>query len=170
MTFLCEQVAVTIILLPIPQSVSLCSFVSISLSLDLSSAQPHATQVPYWSSAFPWKKHGSWAQARPRGATPRPRSGAEAGRTSCPKGGGREELPRIRGQGWWPRVPGCDGAGTANRSCSSLRSGAAAGKSCPTPKSRGGSQGRTPHPRPGAEARRSNPTSKEQWLCGHRRA
>ena len=30
--------------------------------------------------------------AWPRGATPCPRSGAEAGRTSCPKGGGQEEL------------------------------------------------------------------------------
>ena len=31
--------------------------------------------------------------------TPRPRSGAEAGRTPCPKGGGQEELPQARGQG-----------------------------------------------------------------------
>ena len=29
---------------------------------------------------------------------------------------GREKLPHVRGQGWWPRVPGCDGAGTAQRS------------------------------------------------------
>ena len=27
-----------------------------------------------------------------------------------------------------------------------------------------------PHPRPGAAAGRSNPTSKEPWLCGRRRA
>ena len=27
-------------------------------------------------------------------------------------------------------------------------------------------RGATPHPRPGAVARRSNPTSKEQWLQG----
>ena len=33
------------------------------------------------------------ALAQPRGATPRLRSGAEAGRTPCPKGGGQEELP-----------------------------------------------------------------------------
>ena len=41
---------------------------------------------------------------------------AEAGRTPCPKGSGQEELPHVRGQGQWPRVPDCDGAGTAERS------------------------------------------------------
>ena len=41
---------------------------------------------------------------------------AEAGRTPCPKGGGQEELPHVRGQGQRPRVPDCDGAGTAERS------------------------------------------------------
>ena len=30
--------------------------------------------------------------------------------------------------------------------------------------------GATPRPRSGAAAKRSNPTSKEQWLRGHRRA
>ena len=30
-------------------------------------------------------------------------------------------------------------------------------------------RGATPCPRSGAAAERSNPTSKEQWLCGHRR-
>ena len=29
---------------------------------------------------------------------------------------GREELPHVRGQGQRPRVPGCDGAETAERS------------------------------------------------------
>ena len=48
--------------------------------------------------------------------TPRLRSGVEAERTPCPRGGGQEELPYVRGQGQWPRVPGCDGAGTAERS------------------------------------------------------
>ena len=43
---------------------------------------------------------------RPRGATPRLRTGAEARRTPCLKGGGQEELPHVRGQGQWPRVPG----------------------------------------------------------------
>ena len=54
---------------------------------------------------------------QPRGVTPRPRSGAAAksarlrwcrnGREELPKsevrGGSREELPRIGGQGQWPR-------------------------------------------------------------------
>ena len=53
---------------------------------------------------------------RLRGVTPRLRSGAEAGRTPCRKGGGQEELSHIRGQGPLQRVPGCDGAGTAERS------------------------------------------------------
>ena len=42
------------------------------------------------------------------------------------------------------RVPGCNGAGTAEKSYPSPRSGAAAGK--------------------------TNPTSKERWLRGHKRA
>ena len=44
---------------------------------------------------------GRW----PRGVTPRLRSGAEAGRTPCPKGGGQEELPQARGQGQKPGGP-----------------------------------------------------------------
>ena len=71
------------------------------------------------------------AKEQPRGATPRPRSGAEAGRTACPRGGGQEELPHVRGQGQWPRVPGCDGAGTAERSY-------------PTSKARGGGREELP--------------------------
>ena len=53
---------------------------------------------------------------RPRGVTPRPRSGAVAesarlrqrgnGQEELPRvqgqGWRREELPRVRGQGWWP--------------------------------------------------------------------
>ena len=41
-------------------------------------------------------------QEQPRGATSRPRSGAEAGRTPCPRGSSQEELPHVRGQGQWP--------------------------------------------------------------------
>ena len=37
-------------------------------------------------------------------------------RTPCPKGGGREELPHVRGQGHRQRVPDCDDAGTAEGS------------------------------------------------------
>ena len=32
------------------------------------------------------------------------------------KGSGQKELPHVRGQGQWPRVPGFDGTGTAERS------------------------------------------------------
>ena len=32
------------------------------------------------------------------------------------RGSGQEELPHIQGQGRRPRVPGCDSAGTAERS------------------------------------------------------
>ena len=55
-------------------------------------------------------------------------------------------------------MPGCDGAETAKRSY-------------PTPEARGSSQKELPQlPRPGVAARRSNPTSKEQWLSWSRRA
>ena len=33
-----------------------------------------------------------------------------------PNGGSQEELPRVQGQGQQPRVTGCDGAGTVERS------------------------------------------------------
>ena len=45
---------------------------------------------------------------------------------------GREELPHVRGQRQWPRVPGCDGAGKAERSY-------------PTPEARGGGREEQPH-------------------------
>ena len=76
---------------------------------------------------------------QPRGVTPRPRSGAR------------------------PRVPGCNGAGTVEKSYPSPRSGAAAGRSYPTSEVWGSSreelpytrgqgrqlEGRTPRPRTG---------------------
>ena len=34
------------------------------------------------------------------------RSESEARRTPSLRGGGQEELPHVRGQGQWPRVPG----------------------------------------------------------------
>ena len=55
-------------------------------------------------------------RAWPRGATPRPRSRAEAWRTPFPRGRSEEELPHIRGLGQRPRVPGGDGAVRAGRS------------------------------------------------------
>ena len=41
--------------------------------------------------------------AQPRGATPCPRSGVEAGRTPWPRGGGQEELSHVGGQEQRPR-------------------------------------------------------------------
>ena len=40
----------------------------------------------------------------------------------------------------------------------------------PMPKAKGGGREKQPHPRPGAVAGRTNPRSKEPWLCRHRRA
>ena len=125
-------------------------------------------------------------KAQPRGATPRLRSGAEARRTPCPKGGGQEELPHVRGQGQWLRAPGCDGPGTAERSYPVSEVGGVAERSYPTSEVRGRGWEELPHaptpeagatagrsnprPRPGVEARRTNPTSKEPWLRRRRRA
>ena len=58
--------------------------------------------------------------------------GKEVRRTPCLKGGGQEELPHARGQGQRLRVPGCHGAGTAERSH-------------PASEARGGSQEEQPH-------------------------
>ena len=87
---------------------------------------------------------------RPRGVTPRPRSGAvaESARLRWRRNG-REELPRVQGQG-----------GQLRGDTQYPRSGAAAERSYPMPLSL----------RPGAVARRTNPTSKEPWLRGLRRA
>ena len=75
---------------------------------------------------------------RPRGVTPRPKSGAAAESTRLRRcRNGCEEPPRIQGQGGRPR-------GVTPYP----RLGAVAGRSYPTPLS----------PRPGAAARRSNPT------------
>ena len=75
-----------------------------------------------------------------RGATPRSRSGNPCLRgdgqeeflTSEVRGGSREELPCIQGQGRRPRVPGCDSAGAAKRSY-------------PTSEATGGSWEEQPH-------------------------
>ena len=70
---------------------------------------------------------------------------------SMPKVRQPREVTHIRGQGQQPRVPGCDGTGTAERSYPSPRSEVAAERSHTVPEA-------------GAAAERSNPTSKEQWL------
>ena len=108
---------------------------------------------------------------RPGGATPHQRSGAEAQRTPCLRGDGQEELPHVRGQGQGPRVPGCDGAGKAERRYPTSQVRGVGWEDLPHARGQGRRPGDPkPCPRPGAVARRSNPTSKEQWLSGHRRA
>ena len=101
---------------------------------------------------------------RPRGVTPRPRSGQLPRVPGCDGawmaersysvsevgvgGGGREELPRVRG---W---------GGDQRSYPTSEVRVVAGRSYPTP----------PCLKPGAAAKRSSPTSKEPWLRECRRA
>ena len=58
---------------------------------------------------------------------------------------GREELCHVRGQGQRPRVPGCDGAGTAEKSYPNPRSGVKAESSYPASEVRGGSREDQPH-------------------------
>ena len=70
-------------------------------------------------------------------------------------------------------MPGCDGAGTAERSYPASKVRGSDERSYPASEVRGGderSYPMPPSPRPGAAARRSNPTSKEPWLRGRRRA
>ena len=100
----------------------------------------------------------------PRGATPHLRLGAEAGRIPCSSSCGQDELPHVRSQGQQPRVPGCNGAGTAKRSYpvsgarggsqedQPPRSGGCAGA--------GGPRGAIPHSRSGGVAVRRYSSSK----------
>ena len=81
--------------------------------------------------------------ARPRGATPCLRSGAEAGRIPCPRGRGQEELSHARGQGQQPggatprpRSCGCTGAGGPRGAIPRSRSGGAAVRRYPSSKVR----------------------------------
>ena len=107
---------------------------------------------------------------KPRGATPRPRSGAEAGRTPCPKGGGQEELPHVRGQKQQPRVPDCNDAGTAERNNpgSEVRGGGREElPNAPTPEARGSGREEQPTPEARGCDKRSYP---DLWLPGCRRA
>ena len=53
--------------------------------------------------------------------------------TSEVRGGSREEVPRVQGQGRRPRVPGCDSAGVA------------AERSYPQPEARGHGREEQPH-------------------------
>ena len=97
---------------------------------------------------------------------------------------GQEELPHVQGQGQQPRVPGCDGAGTDERSYPTSKVRGRRREELPSVWGQGRQpRGATPRPRPGVAAgrsnatprpgtvaRRSNPMSKERWLCRCRRA
>ena len=89
-----------------------------------------------------------------KSATPHPRSGAEARRIPCPRGSGQEELPRVRGQGRRPREPGCNSAGTTERSypTSEVRGG---GRESQAATAQERLRGATQHLRSGAVAERA---------------
>ena len=78
--------------------------------------------------------------------------------------GGREELPHFRGQGQRPRVPGCDGSGTAERSYPASEVGASAERSYLASEARGGSWEEPPTP----EARPSGQEEQPKEWCLHR--
>ena len=113
------------------------------------------------------------AQERPRGATPRPRSGAAAGRsypaskvrggsrgaTLHPKSGAAAESARLQQRGAAERTdPTAEARGAAERSypASEIRGG---GGECQAAIAQEQPRGPTPRPTPGAAAGRSYPTS-----------
>ena len=107
------------------------------------------------------------AQAQPKGANPHLRSGAEAGRTPCPRSSGPEELPHVQGQGQRPRVPGCDSAGAAKRSFPESKVRGCGWEELPPPEARGGGsekiplvQGKSPRLHFTGAAMKRYPTSK----------
>ena len=105
----------------------------------------------------------------------------------------QEELPHVRGLGHRPKVPGCDGAGTAERSypASKVRGGSreelpgvrgqwrpggatprprsvAAGRSHLSPEARDGDPEEPPTPEARGSGREEQP--EDRWLRRHRRA
>ena len=72
--------------------------------------------------------------------------------TSKVRGGGQEELPHVRGQGQRPRIPDCDGAGTAERRYPASEARGGDERSYPTSEVRGGGREEIPHaPKPEAK-------------------
>ena len=57
----------------------------------------------------------------------------------------REEPPHVRGQGQWPRVPDCDGAGMAERRYPAAEVRGSGREEQPTPKARGRGWEDQPH-------------------------
>ena len=104
---------------------------------------------------------------RPRGVTPRPRSGAAAESARLQRcRNGSKELPCIRGQGRQRRVPGCYSAGAVERSYPPARGqGGRPGGATPGPRSgdcvgAGGPRGAIPRSRSGGVVLRRHPLSK----------
>ena len=61
------------------------------------------------------------------------------------------ELPHVRGQGQWLRVPGCDSAGTAEKSYPASKVRGGDERSYPASEVRGGGREELPHaPKPKA--------------------
>ena len=86
-------------------------FFEIGMKMDLFQSCGHccAARKSYptsevWGSGL--KCQAAMVQERLRGATLHPKSGAAAERSypASEVSGGREELPRVRGQGWRPGV------------------------------------------------------------------
>ena len=72
-------------------------------------------------------------------------------------GGSQEELPHVRGQGQRPRVPDCDGAGTAEKELLYVHGHRGGGRE-EIPSVRGQGRragGTTPHPHAGGQGRRA---------------
>ena len=87
------------------------------------------------------------------------------------RGSSQEELHRVRGQGRWPRVLGCDSAGAAGRSYPTSEVRGSGWEELPHAQVQGRRLGGAiPRPRPGVAAKTSKPMSKERWLCGRRKA
>ena len=111
------------------------------------------------------------AQEQPRGASHVRGQGQKPGGPYARGAAAKRSYPtsEVRGSGLE-----CQAAKVQERPRGATpcpRSGEVAGRSYPLPEARGSGWDELPHsPRPGAAARRSNPTSKEWWLCGHRRA
>ena len=102
---------------------------------------------------------------------PRPKSGAEAGRTPCLKGGGQEELPHVRGQRQRPRVPDCEGAETAERSYPASEVRGRCREELPRIRGQGWwAGGATPRPHAPTPEARGGGREDQPWLRGRRRA
>ena len=83
-----------------------------------------------------------------RAAAPRPRSGAEARRTPCPRGSGQEELPHVRGLGRPRGATPCPRSGAAAERIYPMSEVRGSGQEeLPSSQARGGGWEDLPHAR-----------------------